>query len=521
MYVVVYLMAILALYDMEVIGERTITPMGTIQMLLGGLGLMQTIPLFATLGVERGWLASAKEVLQVFVTGGPLHFMFHIQTKAFYMSQTILVGGAKYRPTGRGFVTQHTPFDEQYRFFASSHLYLGVEMAAGLILMGMFTEAKQYFGRTWSLWLASTSFLASPFWFNPLSFDWQVVTSDYEKFMRWMLGSTGGVQKCWSAWWNDENSHYKSIKMEGRILYVVKSILFLALAEGIRRSDLMEDDTTLYKPKISISTVVIIIVVLLGLGQFHASYERSLPYPVRRTIGILICVGLITAVFTVFLEDTNFLRYSLASYYGIGALCQLGLLYGVKFVKQFYFLHDLVCGHILFLPLFILSALQLPHYIQTWLLYHNALSTDVVVSDILRYARKSMEGAGLTEADVDLVGEVAELKKHILVQDELLRNAGLIKSPSSIDLSSASSQALVNPSPVVSDIQPRRQEGFTGKKVMSMSGLDVWGDMALGSSKEATNLQGGYGTSHGVQDAVLAPKVPGFSFSQPEAMPPR
>jgi callose synthase len=429
------------------------------------------------------------------------------------------VGGAKYRPTGRGFVTQHTPFDEQYRFFASSHLYLGVEMAAGLILMGMFTEAKQYFGRTWSLWLASTSFLASPFWFNPLSFDWQVVTSDYEKFIRWMLGSTGGVQKSWSAWWNDENSHYKSIKMEGRIMYVVKSILYLALAEGIRRSDLLEDDITLYKPKIGISTMVIIIVVLLGLSQFHASHERSLPYPVRRTIGICICVGLIVAIITVFLEDTNFLRYSLASYYGIGALCQLGLLYGVKLVKHFYFLHDLVCGHILFLPLFILSALQLPHYIQTWLLYHNALSTDVVVSDILRYARKSMEGAGLSEPDVDLVGEVSELKKLILVQDEMLKNAGLIKSPSTVDLSSAAPTTLVSPSPVVSDIQPRRQEGFTGKKVMSMSGLDVWGDMAL--PKEANNSQGGYAASHGVQDTVLAPKVPGFSFSQPDVMPPR
>eukprot|EP00590_Aulacoseira_subarctica_P004324 CAMPEP_0172434066 /NCGR_PEP_ID=MMETSP1064-20121228/70434_1 /TAXON_ID=202472 /ORGANISM="Aulacoseira subarctica , Strain CCAP 1002/5" /LENGTH=2137 /DNA_ID=CAMNT_0013182263 /DNA_START=101 /DNA_END=6514 /DNA_ORIENTATION=- len=524
-YVVVYLMAILALFDMEIIGERAITPMGTIQMCLGGLGLMQTIPLFATLGVERGWLASAKEIFQVFVTGGPLHFMFHIQTKAYYMSQTILVGGAKYRPTGRGFVTQHTPFDEQYRFFASSHLYLGVEMAAGLILMGMFTGAKQYFGRTWSLWLASLSFLASPFWFNPLSFDWEVVTSDYEKFLRWMLGSTGGVQKSWSAWWNDENSHYKSIKLEGRIIYWIKSILFLVMAEGIRRSNLMEDDTMLHKPLISISKVVIMIFVLLGLGQIYAANEHMLPYPVRRTIGILICIGLIGAIFTVFLEDTNFLRYSLASYYGIGALCQIGLLYGVKFVKQFYFMHDLVCGHIMFVPLFILSALQLPRFIQTWLLYHNALSTDVVVSDILRYARKSMDSAGLSEPDPDLVDQVEKLRKIVQMQEEVLSNAGLLKSSSTLDLAaeagpSTSPAALVNPSPVVSDFQPRREEGFAGKRVMSMSGLDVWGDMALGgtTTEGTANSLGGYGAQNVY---TPAPKVPGFSFSQPDTMPPR
>ena len=128
-----------------------------------------------------------------------MHFMFHIQTKANYMAQTILVGGAKYRATGRGFVTQHTPMDEQFRFFASSHLYLGVELAAGLVMMGAYTDAGQYFGRTWSLWLASISFLASPFWFNPLTFDWNTVCNDYDLWIRWMRGTSGGSSKSWSA----------------------------------------------------------------------------------------------------------------------------------------------------------------------------------------------------------------------------------------------------------------------------------------------------------------------------------
>ena len=64
-------------------------------MLLGCLGVLQTIPLFATLGVERGWWASIQEIFLVFVTGGPLHFLFHIQTKATYMAQTIFVDGAQ------------------------------------------------------------------------------------------------------------------------------------------------------------------------------------------------------------------------------------------------------------------------------------------------------------------------------------------------------------------------------------------------------------------------------------------
>ena len=89
-------------------------------MLLGGLGLLQTIPLFATLGVERGWWNSLKEIASVFITGGPLHFMFHIQTKAYYMTQTILMGGAKDNATGRGVFTHHTLWMNRFFFYIKS-----------------------------------------------------------------------------------------------------------------------------------------------------------------------------------------------------------------------------------------------------------------------------------------------------------------------------------------------------------------------------------------------------------------
>ena len=42
-YIVVYLMAALAVFELERTGTRNITRLGTIQMLLGGLGLLQTI----------------------------------------------------------------------------------------------------------------------------------------------------------------------------------------------------------------------------------------------------------------------------------------------------------------------------------------------------------------------------------------------------------------------------------------------------------------------------------------------
>jgi callose synthase len=513
-YVVVYLMLVLAVFDLERIGDRLITPMGTIQMLLGGLGLLQTIPLFATLGVERGWFASFQELFSIFITGGPLHFMFHIQTKATYMAQTILVGGAKYRPTGRGFVTQHTPFDEQYRFFASSHLYLGVELAAGLVLMGIYTEAKQYFGRTWSLWLASASFLCSPFWFNPLTFDWNVVVSDYELWVKWMRCPSGGAAKSWSMWWNEETAFYKNIPFTSKLMFCVKSALYLLVAEGIRRSNLFRSDASLNKPIVAVGNVLIFIGALLVLERGFIASERSFPYPVRRTIGIAIFCGLIAGVVTLFIEDSNYVRYALSAYYALGALCQIGLLAGVKVVKHFYMLHDIVCGHLIFIPLFLLAALQLPRLLQTWLLYHNALSADVVVSDILRYARKSQESGGMTDAPDDLLEQISELKKLVQKQEQALTNAGLIARDGSI-VSNGVTPVHTSNAPAPAPTRSAPDSGRSYGRAFSMSGMDVWGTMALGDTHDST-----------LSRATVDPLVPsaadhGWSFSQPDTMPPR
>ena len=524
-YIVVYLMALLAIFGIEKIGTRVITPMGTIQMLLGGLGLLQTIPLFATLGVERGWWASIREIFQVFVTGGPLHFMFHIQTKATYMAQTILVGGAKYRATGRGFVTQHTPMDEQYRFFASSHLYLGVELAAGLVLMGIYSEAKQYFGRTWSLWLASISFLASPFWFNPLTFDWNVVTNDYDVWLRWIRGSSGGVSKSWSIWWTEENSFYKTMPLPSKLFYTVKAGLYLLMAEGIRRSDLFKSDMTLSKPTIGVNNVIVFISVLLVCGWLFARNERSMPYPVRRTIGILISVGIVVSVIIVFVEDTNSIRYALAAYYGLGAFSLIGLLAGVKFVKHFYLIHDIVCGHIIFVPLIFLGAIQFPRHIQTWLLYHNALSSDVVVSDILRYARRNQDSGGTTEHDEDLIEQVAELKKIVQKQEQLLVTAGFVSSESlSTPTSALASLVASTQAPVFQTGTRPAAEGVKSSygRTFSMSGLDVWTSMAVGSEFGSLD-QPNQTLDLDMQQSNLRQPTNSndFSFKQPSQLPPR
>jgi len=198
----------------------------------------------------------------------------------------------------------------------------------------------------------------------------------------------------------------------------------------------------------------------------------------------------------------------------------IGLLYGFKFVKPFYYIHDIVCAHIIFVPIFVLAALQLPGMIQTWLLYHNALSTNVVVSDILKYARKSKDSGGAGEANEDLLDEVNELKKIVHRQEKILQNMGYPsqdndKSPSSSTEASVENSPQRPQSTIDTTINRRNEFG----RAKSMSGMELWGEMALGdvsTESESFAAQIVPPPQRRVQQ-----ESSDFQFSSPDAMPPR
>ena len=199
-------------------------------------------------------------------------------------------------------------------------------------------------------------------------------------------------------------------------------------------------------------------------------------------------------------------------------------------------LEDLFCGHIIFIPLFLLAALKLPHQIQTFLLYHNALSADVVVSDILRYAQKTQKSLSSKDEE-ELIEQVAELRKIVQKQEEMLAGVGL-KGADSVKRNESTDAIAELVSPQSEDeIQIRRpmavaggglSGGGMGGRALSMTGLDVWGPMTMGvngtqsdnnnngegfASYQNTEFTGGTGEqSNSMQD---------FTFSQPDKMPPR
>jgi callose synthase len=322
-------------------------------------------------------------------------------------------------------------------------------------------------------------------------------------------------------WWNEENAFYRKLPLTSKMLFIIRAALYVLVGEGIRQSDLFRSDFSLGTPMIRIGVLVPVLVGVFILGRIFSANERMMPYPVRRTIGILVFIILLAGVITLFIEDMNYLRYALAAYYEFGAVCLLGLLWGFKFVKYFYFIHDVICGHIIFIPLFFFAALQLPGHIQTWLLYHNALSTNVVVSDILRYARKTKDAGG-GQANEDLVEQVAELRKLVQKQEQILTGAGLAPgSAMPVGEQTPYPEDSAAPEPRPARAQPTGGRSYG--RAISMSGMDVWGDMALGDLGDLTKSQISSGPTESSQStsSVSHSGVQGFSFSQPDTMPPR
>jgi callose synthase len=320
------------------------------------MGILQTLPLAVTLTVEKGFRKAISEIGFMILSGGPLYFIFHIQTKSYYFSQTLLAGGAMYRPTGRGFVTQHAPFDDNFRFFASSHIYLGFELAVALVLFAIYTKSTQYPGLTWSLWLAAVSFLMGPFWFNPLSFEWSRISEDYYAWLCWMAEHGGSSEQSWDVWWREENSFYPKLSSSWKIALIIqKCVLWMFIAAGLAGNRLYHSS----KERFLVVEMLSVIAVYVFIKWVLHKVERHQTYAVRRFISLFLSASVGITLIYLFSKHSKYVLYSVAAYYFCAAVAFLMLLIGQhSVVMHIYKLHDYVVGHAIFFLLSIACVLQ-------------------------------------------------------------------------------------------------------------------------------------------------------------------
>lgn len=414
-FILTYLNLLKAAIGVEQVGERTAVLMSKLQVMLGCISFLTTAPLLATISVERGFKAAAREVFMVLVTGGPLYFLFHIGTKWFYYGQTILAGGAKYRATGRGFVTKHSNFDDLFRFYASSHLYGGLEIAAALILYAYYTKSLQYFALTWSLWLVVLSWCSSPFWFNPLAFEWREASEDVSLWLRWMKGDGGNATQSWETWFREENVYFNKLKLSSKLMVACKGVLYACIGLAILTST--DSYHSLYKFKIFLPVAVTLSLTVLALLLWGVifklfSSETGL-IRISKLLFVVLCVFSLAASLS---YVDHMFSCMVAFYYFVAAIgCWLLLLNGSnsKLVQQIYIVHDYLMGAFFLSIILILSAVYVPGKIQTWLLYNNALSRGVVIEDILRSNSSNKDGDQDEQSMLQLKSIIVEQQKVI------------------------------------------------------------------------------------------------------------
>jgi len=132
------------------------------------------------------------------------------------------------------------------------------------------------------------------------------------------------------------------------------------------------------------------------MHRILARLERSWSYATRRFASLVLSVAFVAMLVYLFAVHTRYFSYVIGVYYFASVLSFFVLvLGGGNYVSFLYKTHDYIVAHFIFFVLLVLAVLQVG-YCQTWLLYHNALSSGVVIEDILKYARKSKEQAQVT-----------------------------------------------------------------------------------------------------------------------------
>lgn len=398
--VVVYTMLGLAIYGEEGVNGRPMHPEGVLQLLLSGMGILQTLPLYVTLTVEKGFLAASSEIAFMMLSGGPLYFIFHIQTKCYYFQQTLLAGGAMYRPTGRGFVTRHSPFDENYRFFASSHIYLGFDLMVALILFAMYTSSEQYPGLTWSLWMTVVSFMLGPFWFNPVTFELNKVKEDYILWLRWMQESGGSAEQSWEVWWREENSFFGNLSFSWKCLLVFqKSCLWVGLGLGLLGGRFLRDPGEHQR----IIELLCLVAGYLVCSWILSKLERSVTYAVRRLAALTLSTAMFITIVYLFTTHTLYIKYAVAIYYLLSAVAFIFLACGQMSIRHIYKIHDYLVGHTLFFLLGLLSfmqvcwflALHVQHPITQYSLFiHTSIPIDWVPPNLASVSQRTVSRCG-------------------------------------------------------------------------------------------------------------------------------
>ncbi|KAL0287337.1 UNVERIFIED_CONTAM: Callose synthase 3 [Sesamum angustifolium] len=204
------------------------------------IGFLMALPMMMEIGLEKGFRTALSEFILMQLQLAPVFFTFSLGTKTHYYGRTLLHGGAKYRPTGRGFVVFHAKFADNYRLYSRSHFVKGLELMILLLVYQIFGQsyrgAVAYILITVSMWFMVGTWLFAPFLFNPSGFEWQKIVDDWTDWNKW-ISNRGGIgvppEKSWESWWEEEQDHLRHSGKRGIIAEIILALRFFIYQYGL------------------------------------------------------------------------------------------------------------------------------------------------------------------------------------------------------------------------------------------------------------------------------------------------
>ncbi|XP_062200996.1 putative callose synthase 6 [Phragmites australis] len=366
------------------------------------LGLLLVLPMVMEVGLEKGFRTALGEFVIMQLQLASVFFTFQLGTKTHYYGRTILHGGAKYRPTGRGFVVYHAKFAENYRVYSRSHFVKGLELLILLVVYlaygSSYRSSSLYLFVTYSIWFLVASWLFAPFIFNPSCFEWQKTVDDWTDWRKWM-GNRGGigmsVDQSWEAWWISEQEHLRKTSIRALLLEIILSLRFLIYQYGIvyhlniaRRSK----SIVVYALSWLVMLLVLVVLKLVSIGRQKFGTDLQLMF---RILKGLLFLGFVSVMAVLFVVGNLTISDVFASILGflptgwcillIGQACSPLLKRTMLWdsIMELGRAYENIMGLVLFLPIGFLSWFPFVSEFQTRLLFNQAFSRGLQISRIL------------------------------------------------------------------------------------------------------------------------------------------
>ncbi|KAJ8436465.1 hypothetical protein Cgig2_000450 [Carnegiea gigantea] len=371
------------------------------------IGFLMALPMLMEIGLEKGFRAALSEFVLMQLQLAPVFFTFSLGTKTHYYGRTLLHGGAKYRPTGRGFVVFHAKFAENYRLYSRSHFVKGIELMILLIVYEIFGQPYRspvaYILITVSMWFMVGTWLFAPFLFNPSGFEWQKIVDDWTDWNKW-ISNRGGIgvppEKSWESWWEEEQEHLRHSGIRGIVAEIVLALRFFIYQYGlVYHLKITRHTRSFLVYGLSWLVIVLILFVMktvsVGRRKFSANFQ--LLFRLIKGLIFLTFIGILATliafpgmtmrdiiVCVLAFMPTGWGLLSIAQ--ALKPIVQKAGFWGsVKTLARGY---EIVMGLLLFSPVAFLAWFPFVSEFQTRMLFNQAFSRGLQISRILGGHRK-------------------------------------------------------------------------------------------------------------------------------------